>query len=47
MDQTTYQTRIGHAHLKVRDLDRAIDFYTHFFQLEVIEVVAGHYGARI
>ena len=26
----TYQTKIGHAHLKVRDLDRAIAFYTRF-----------------
>ena len=23
-----YTTRIGHAHLKVRDLDRSIAFYT-------------------
>lgn len=34
-----YQTRIGHAHLKVRDLQRAIDFYTRYFNLEITEQV--------
>lgn len=33
----TYQTKIGHAHLKVRNIDRAVAFYTRFFQLEVRE----------
>ena len=39
-----YPTRLGHAHLKVRDLDRAIAFYTHFFQLEVVEQVGHQYA---
>ncbi len=38
-----YQTRIGHAHLKVRDLDRATAFYTRFFSLHVVERVADAY----
>ncbi|HUS13880.1 MAG TPA: VOC family protein [Chloroflexia bacterium] len=38
-----YETKIGHAHLKVRDLDRAVAFYTRFFQLQVIERVGEHY----
>jgi len=39
-----YKTKISHAHLKVRDLDRAIEFYRRFFNLEVIERVGGHYA---
>jgi len=39
-----YQTRIGHAHLKVRDLDRAIAFYTRFFQLHEVERVGQQYA---
>ncbi len=39
-----YSTRLGHVHLKVRDLKRAIDFYTQVFQLNVIETVADHYA---
>lgn len=38
-----YQTKIGHAHLKVRNLERAVDFYTRFFNLKVIEQVGDHY----
>jgi catechol 2,3-dioxygenase len=38
-----YATKIGHAHLKVRDLERAIAFYTRFFQLQVVERVGTHY----
>ncbi len=34
-----YQTRIGHAHLKVRNLERALAFYTRFFDLHVVERV--------
>ena len=37
-------TRIGHAHLKVRDLARAIEFYTRFFNLELVEQVGDHYA---
>ncbi|MBI4542091.1 MAG: VOC family protein [Gemmatimonadetes bacterium] len=39
-----YTTKLGHAHLKVRDLDRAIAFYREVFRLEVTEVVAGRYA---
>lgn len=39
-----YTTKLGHAHLKVRDLDRAIAFYRDAFHLEVTEVVAGRYA---
>ena len=39
-----YKTKIGHAHLKVRDLQRSIDFYTRFFALDVKEVVGNHYA---
>ncbi|MBI3244320.1 MAG: VOC family protein [Chloroflexi bacterium] len=39
-----YQTKIGHAHLKVRDLDRAIEFYTRFFSLKLIERVEDLYA---
>lgn len=38
-----YQTKIGHAHLKVRNLKRAVDFYTRFFNLQVIEQVEENY----
>ena len=38
-----YPTKIGHAHLKVRDLDRAIAFYTRFFGLKLVERVDDHY----
>lgn len=37
------QTRIGHAHLKVRDLDSARDFYTRFLGLREVERVGNHY----
>lgn len=36
--------RIGHAHLKVRDLDRAIAFYERFLGMQVRERVGGHYA---
>ncbi len=39
-----YQTKLGHAHLKVRDLKRSMDFYTTFFDLAVVEQVGGHYA---
>jgi catechol 2,3-dioxygenase len=38
-----YSTKIGHAHLKVRDLARAVDFYTRFFALQVVEQVGDQY----
>ncbi len=39
-----YQTKIGHAHLKVRDLDRSIAFYTRFFSLKLVERVGDLYA---
>ncbi len=39
-----YTTKIGHAHLKVRDLDRAIDFYTRFLGMQLTERVDNHYA---
>jgi catechol 2,3-dioxygenase len=39
-----YPTRIGHAHIKVRDLDRAVAFYTRFFNLRVTEQLEGYYA---
>jgi catechol 2,3-dioxygenase len=38
-----YSTKIGHTHLKVRDLQRSIDFYTRFLALHVTEQVADAY----
>lgn len=40
----SYATKIGHAHLKVRDLDRAIAFYTRFLNLHETERVGDHYA---
>lgn len=37
-----YHTRIGHAHLKVRNLERALAFYTRFFELQVVEQVGSY-----
>ncbi len=39
-----YKTKIGHAHLKVRDLERSIDFYKRFLAMDVTEVVGNHYA---
>ena len=36
--------KIGHAHLKVRDLDLAIEFYTELLDLKVIECAGGRYA---
>ncbi len=41
---TNYTTKIGHAHLKVRDLDRAIEFYTRFLGMHLTERVGNHYA---
>ena len=48
---SAYFAQIGHAHLKVRDLERATAFYTRFFSLQVVERVGEGYvflsgGAR-
>lgn len=39
-----YPTKIGHAHIKVRDLKQAVAFYTRFFQLSLIEQVGNQYA---
>jgi catechol 2,3-dioxygenase len=39
-----YKTKIGHAHLKVCNLQRSIDFYSRFLGLNVTEVVGNHYA---
>jgi catechol 2,3-dioxygenase len=39
-----YHTTIGHAHLKVRDLDRSVAFYTRFLDLHEVERVGRHYA---
>jgi catechol 2,3-dioxygenase len=44
MAEWTVSTKIGHAHLKVRDLDRSIDFYTSFFSLHLVERVDDAYA---
>ncbi|MBC8100101.1 MAG: VOC family protein [Armatimonadetes bacterium] len=38
----TYTTRIGHVHLKVRDLARSVAFYTRTFNLKIVETVANY-----
>jgi len=38
-----YDTRIGHAHLKVRDLERSVAFYERFLRLHVTERVGDAY----
>jgi catechol 2,3-dioxygenase len=38
-----YSVKIGHAHLKVRDLDRAVAFYERFLKLHVTERVGDMY----
>jgi catechol 2,3-dioxygenase len=39
-----YTTRLGHAHLKVRELARAVAFYTRFFDLKVVEEIPGAFA---
>lgn len=39
-----YGTRIGHAHLKVRDLQRSVEFYTRFLGLKLVEQLDGKYA---
>jgi catechol 2,3-dioxygenase len=39
-----YHTTLGHIHLKVRDLERAVGFYTRVLGLEVRERLAGRYA---
>ncbi|MBP7692503.1 MAG: VOC family protein [Anaerolineales bacterium] len=39
-----YRTKIGHAHLKVRDLERACAFYSQFFDLHLVEQIGSQYA---
>ena len=39
-----YHARLGHAHLRVRDLGRAVDFYTRFLGLTVTEEFPGAFA---
>lgn len=39
-----YKTKLGHAHLKVRDLDRSIAFYTTYLGLHLTERVGNAYA---
>lgn len=40
----SYTTKIGHAHLKVNDLDRSVAFYTRFLNFHEIERVGNAYA---
>ena len=35
--------KIGHAHIKVRDLERAVEFYCEFLDLKVTESIGEHF----
>ena len=37
------RTCLGHVHLKVRDLRRAIEFYTYYFDLAVVEQIGSQF----
>ena len=39
-----YQTRIGHVHLKVRDLVQALAFYQKYLHLKIVETVGNQYA---
>lgn len=39
-----YHTHIGHVHLKVRNLDQAVEFYTRFLGLREVERVGNQYA---
>lgn len=44
MSEPDYKTKIGHAHLKVRDLDRSIEFYARFLGLHLTERVGNSFA---
>ena len=44
MSDLPYKTKLGHAHIKVRDLDRAIDFYSRFLGMQLTERVGSDYA---
>lgn len=39
-----YQTKLGHVHLKVRNLQRSIEFYTRLLPLRVTETVQDRFA---
>lgn len=41
---TAYRARIAHAHLRVRDLGRSVEFYTRFLGLTVTEEIPGAFA---
>ncbi len=41
---TNYRTKLGHTHLKVRDLTRSIDFYMTYFDLNEVEKLGDHFA---
>jgi catechol 2,3-dioxygenase len=43
-NENKFRAKIGHGHIKVRDLNRAIAFYTQFLNLKVTEIVGGSYA---
>jgi catechol 2,3-dioxygenase len=44
MLELRYKTKLGHVHLKVRDLDCAIEFYTRFLSVHLVERVGDAYA---
>lgn len=44
MDKPSYRIKIGHAHLKVRDLDRSIEFYSRFLGFHLVERIGNQYA---
>lgn len=39
-----YQTKIGHVHLKVRNLEQAVEFYTRVLNFDVTDSYGGQYA---
>jgi catechol 2,3-dioxygenase len=39
-----YRTKIGHVHLKVRDLNQSVQFYSEVLNMTVTEQVNGHFA---
>ncbi|MCA9742770.1 MAG: VOC family protein [Deferribacteres bacterium] len=39
-----YKTKIGHAHLKVADLERSIAFYQRFLKLDITQRIGAHFA---
>lgn len=45
--RSTYETRIGHVQLRVRDLQTAVDFYVRYFNLCVVERIDNAYARLV